>query len=475
MTTRFPRRFLFALLLLTAAPTWAAISSSMIFEVRQGGSNNNSGCFKEGATGTDLSQSATQSYGASDLVIDGTTNTKVTSASHNFVSTDVGNCLRISSGTGFTAGIFEIVSVASNAATLDRSAGTLSSTGGVFHVGGALATLAELNTRMCSGCRAYVKADATYTVTSLTNFNYSNSGASWIAGYTSTRGDGGKATVQASSSVGDYIIGLSVGGSFWFRNFILDVNSQGSTKCLLLNAIRAAAQNIECENLGGGNAPVVWNSSSNRCYYCYVHTGTIASGQPGFFLGNNGGLCEHCTVSSITSNGAVGFALGSADPSACLYCTVDSLTGTTTDAFQFTATASYTLDHCVVYNVTRDAIRITTNLAAPTITNCVLSTALNGINNTSTAFRADDVLNDYNFTYNMSGSVITGITAGAHSVTLSVDPFQAASSHDFRLNNKATGGGAVRAHGYPSTLPGVTGTFYPDAGVAQHQDPKFLR
>jgi len=45
-----------------------------------------------------------------------------------------------------------------------------------------------------------------------------------------------------------------------------------------------AAQNIECENLGGGNAPVVWNSSSNRCYYCYVHTGTIASGQPGFFL-----------------------------------------------------------------------------------------------------------------------------------------------------------------------------------------------
>jgi hypothetical protein len=33
----------------------------------------------------------------------------------------------------------------------------------------------------------------------------------------------------------------------------------------------------------------------------------------------------------------------------------------------------------------------------------------------------------------------------------------------------------VRAKGFPSTLPGVTGTFYPDAGVAQHQDPKFLR
>src|ERR1041385_243007 len=119
----------FLLLLLLALPAFATISSSMIFEVRHAGDNTYPGCFKEGASGTDFTMNA-GSYTFTDLVIDGATNTKVTSASHNFVAADVGNCMRINYGTGFTTGVFEIVSVASNAATLDRSAGTLGSTGG---------------------------------------------------------------------------------------------------------------------------------------------------------------------------------------------------------------------------------------------------------------------------------------------------------------------------------------------------------
>ena len=83
------KRFLLALLLL-AAPSWAAISLSMIFEVHQAGSNNDAGCFKEGASGTDYSQQNAAQYTFSDLAIDAATNTKVTSASHNFVATDVG-------------------------------------------------------------------------------------------------------------------------------------------------------------------------------------------------------------------------------------------------------------------------------------------------------------------------------------------------------------------------------------------------
>lgn len=159
---RFTRALL-ALLLLTA-PAWAAISSSMIFEVSTNGSDSNPGCFKEGATGTDFTINAGK-YNFADLVIDGATNTKVTSASHNFVAADVGNCMRITAGAGFTTGIFEIVSVASNAATLDRSAGTLGSTGGTYFVGGALLTLSALNTAMCPSCRAYVHADGTYSIT----------------------------------------------------------------------------------------------------------------------------------------------------------------------------------------------------------------------------------------------------------------------------------------------------------------------
>jgi hypothetical protein len=83
---------------------------------------------------TGASWTVRAAYDFTDLAIDATLNTKVTSASHNFVSTDVGRVLRVDSGTGFTAGTYRIVSVASNAAVLDRAVGTTSSTGGSFHV-----------------------------------------------------------------------------------------------------------------------------------------------------------------------------------------------------------------------------------------------------------------------------------------------------------------------------------------------------
>jgi hypothetical protein len=83
---------------------------------------------------TGATWSVEAAYDFTDLVIDGALNTKVTSASHNFVASDVGRMLRVDSGTGFTAGTYRIVSVALNAATLDRAVGTAGSTGGSFHV-----------------------------------------------------------------------------------------------------------------------------------------------------------------------------------------------------------------------------------------------------------------------------------------------------------------------------------------------------
>jgi hypothetical protein len=83
---------------------------------------------------TGASWTVEAAYDFTDLVIDASLNTKVTSASHNFVASDVGRMLRVNSGTGFTTGTYRIVSCASNAATLDRAVGTVGSTGGAFHV-----------------------------------------------------------------------------------------------------------------------------------------------------------------------------------------------------------------------------------------------------------------------------------------------------------------------------------------------------
>jgi hypothetical protein len=82
----------------------------------------------------------------SDLVIDGSTNTKVTSAANPFVAADVGKLLVVTGGTGFTAGVYYIASVAVGVATLSGAVGTVASTGGTgyyftdcrsLYVGGA--------------------------------------------------------------------------------------------------------------------------------------------------------------------------------------------------------------------------------------------------------------------------------------------------------------------------------------------------
>jgi len=70
-----------------------------------------------------------------DLAVDGALNTKVTSASYNFVAADVGSWIDVTAGSGWTTGRYVIVSVASNAATLSSSPAAVSTTGGTYITG----------------------------------------------------------------------------------------------------------------------------------------------------------------------------------------------------------------------------------------------------------------------------------------------------------------------------------------------------
>lgn len=66
-----------------------------------------------------------------DLVIDASTATNVTSAAHPFNETQVGEIIIISGGTGFTTGTYVVASVDwAHIATLNAAVGTLGSTGG---------------------------------------------------------------------------------------------------------------------------------------------------------------------------------------------------------------------------------------------------------------------------------------------------------------------------------------------------------
>src|ERR1019366_10060543 len=84
--------------------------------------------------GTDYSQQNSAQYSGTDGTAASTA--AFTSASHSFVSADVGNLVNIASGSGFTAGFYTIVSVATGIATLDRSPGA--GTGAHYAGGGGL-------------------------------------------------------------------------------------------------------------------------------------------------------------------------------------------------------------------------------------------------------------------------------------------------------------------------------------------------
>ena len=69
-----------------------------------------------------------------DLTIDGTLNTKVTSSGYSFVSSDIGETIYITNQTGgWTAGTYTISTISGTAAVLSTSPGTTASTGGTWY------------------------------------------------------------------------------------------------------------------------------------------------------------------------------------------------------------------------------------------------------------------------------------------------------------------------------------------------------
>lgn len=112
-----------------------AIAVSTVWETRaSGASDNNGGAWAPLTVST---------FSGTDLVVDASVATKVTSVTHNFVAADVGARIQISNPTPaltavvWTPGFYTINSVAANAATLSSSPAAVSSTGGIWTMVGS--------------------------------------------------------------------------------------------------------------------------------------------------------------------------------------------------------------------------------------------------------------------------------------------------------------------------------------------------
>lgn len=458
-----------------------ALSANSVWEVRPtNGSNTNGGGFVAGASGTDFSQqNAKNTVGnnisTTDLVTTGIAT--VTSATASFTSAIVGNIIFLS-GTGITTGWYQVVTFTnSTTVILDRSPGT--GTLGTMNIGGALQTLGQLNTNIAAGHIGWVKAEATITVSSAFTWNFtSNSSFTYINGYTSTRGDNGQVTLQATSGTSYVIMTLNNNNNATgviLRNFILDCQSRSGVTGFSMQSNGCLIQNFKIINQQGGTAFNVQNNGSvgGTLIGCLV---TSSDQCVGYDTTSSGGtsMLMYCAAIALTSSAGASTPF-KVDQCQLIGCISGNNTGATTDGFLINAAQRPILMmNCIAYGNGRDGIRFpASNPSYPvTIINCLsIANTGFGINNPSgTAIKQNGLVIQYNATQGNTAGAVQGLTLDSTNLALSGDPTVAGASNNFALNNTAGAGAAARAAGFPGVFQ-TGGTGFQDIGALQHADP----
>lgn len=236
-----------------------------------------------GATwGIDYSQQNAAQF--TNAVLTGTTTT-CTDATAPFGVQMVGNFICISSGTGVTAGWYEIVSVSGVTATLDRTAGTTYSActyylGGAVSLGGSTSGITDTiffalgSNSATSGNRFFIKGSGTYTISGSPTSVQGN--ASWpqtFEGYSSNRGD---------------------------RPSIVSGN-QPVIACGANTLTFASFAEIWCMKFTGTGSPVVVVRSCVMMN-CKAINSSATAGRSAFQIGNSFGMIVGCEGVSYRGN-----------------------------------------------------------------------------------------------------------------------------------------------------------------------------
>ncbi len=452
-----------------------AISPFVQWEVRTTGNDLNGGGFKDGASGTDFSQQDSPQLSNTDLAIDATFNTKVSSAGSPFTSTSVGNIIQVSAGTGFTTGFYEVTAVVAGLATVDRAIGTTSSTGGTFRLGGGLLTVATGFTvaGFTSNNIVWLKS-GTYTLT--TTLTQPNIEAFTLHGYQTTHGDDTGTRPLITSATNSV-------------NLISCANSSIRTEMVV--------NNVSFSHTAGtrGNG---FYSPTNGPARPLIVVNCVVDGCLNGFLGDFGTVyyfhylsifkteiknCINAGVHNngntwlvgcyIHNNGTSGFTNGGGSGTSTLISAFGCIfANNTTNGMLITsgATAGLSAQNCVFYV---NAEGISTTPAAQgygsTIINCIFE------GNTSHALKGDASGVSFRFAnafYNNAANLFT--TGGgfpyltdSSDIALSGSPFTNAGSGDFSLNNTAGAGAACKAVGFPGTIPNAGTSTSLDIGALQ--------
>lgn len=468
----------------------AALPSTTVWEVRPTvGSDTTAGvCFDSTKSGTDYSQQNSAQYNFTDLASTNGTNTspQVTSASHNFVSADVGNCIHVTAGTNWTTGYYECVSASANACTLDRAVGssaTLSS--GTYYVGGAGSTISNVNSNWQPNNIMWVKASGTYTVTSALQValdsHQSPGNPASIIGYTSTRGDGGQFTWTTSTNSID-LIDFSPSTSPTV-NFLLENINFTTSAVTKGDALKSSGTSVNTVNVAVINCTITGfavgiegNAAIDGAFVGLQLINSRVTGNSSHGV-RNGIASTYVLGSMLDNNGGDGFTTGASDAISgqpATYIFEDTIAyknggngfnvsysdATTARAFFFI------FNHCISSTNTSAGILLaggTTNPLAQ-ISNSILdANGTYGVDGGSGTVTQSSLVYDNAF-YNNTTAPTRNINSGIGTITLTASPYTTIGSN-FALNSTTGGGALLKGVGFPGTTPGGTG--HVDVGPLQ--------
>lgn len=417
-----------------------ALSAALVWEVRSSGTANGGGAFNPTTAGVDYSQQDAAQAAYTDLEITSTT-TNVTSSARPFIADDVGNILNITAGTGFTVGRYEIMSVSSGVATLDRVAGTALSTGGTATLGGAINDPSIAASLGVSDNTFWLRG--TFTIssnsTATANGNVLFSNAAHVRGYSSVRGDNGKAVLSVthtgagnnlrtngghSTCANIRVVGTTKAGTGFSLNGEMNWNLEADTRATgfvtALDGWVFSSLAKDCGERGFGE--------SGRYFYC-VAIGCGTNTSHSAFAGRM--TAVHCIAIGCTGNG-------------------------------FSSSTQYmSVVNCIAIDNAQHGFYRQSQDQGQTFFNCL------AVGNGGVGFRSDA-----NTIRRISGSILFGCAgydnAGGDVTgnwgtnlgfdSLTEDPFVDQATGDYRLNEDPAGGAVLFDGGFPGAYPGLANT-----------------
>ena len=370
-----------------------AISANAVWEVRSTATagNVNGGFFVTGASGTDYSQQNAAQYSTSTATTAGISAVISWASAANDM---VGNGLYIASGTNFTVGWYEIISVSVGVSvTVDRNCTTGVGSNGVIKVGGALSLGSSDDAvfeSMVAGNVMHVKGSATYTLGGTVTISAAGGTQNPIKviGYASTRGDSPKGSTRPIFNTGT--VAFTTGQQWMFSNIIF-TGAVSATSSLMSTA------------------------TNNSWFYCkFINTTTTAAknaillGTDNFLYGceliSYRGNCVSVTgnniatlVSCVMHDSDTGIITSSAGPTIHLInCIIHSCV-TYGVRLSLGVTTSFTIDRCTI--VGRNDIGVGVSLATGTtdvrILNSIIKDWATGVSHADSQASGIDDYNDY--------------------------------------------------------------------------------